>query len=237
MNFNRKRLNGAIAATGLSLALVACGGSEPASSSSDAPVTSEVESAVEDVAANAAETVEETVEASTEAVEEVVEDVADTAEDVVEAAVDETEAVVEDVVEAVEDAAEDASDAVAEATETASNDLVSPEIAAQYAALTGDAGNGRRVFTQCMSCHAVQEGRNMAGPSLYGIVGRSAGTIPGFRYSDANANSGIVWTEETMFAYLEQPQAFIPGTFMAFPGLPRPQDRADVIAYLKEQSE
>ena len=76
----------------------------------------------------------------------------------------------------------------------------------------------------------------MAGPSLYGIIGREAGTIEGFRYSDANANSGIVWTEATMFAYLERPQQFIPGTFMAFPGLPRPQDRADVIAYLKEQS-
>ena len=76
----------------------------------------------------------------------------------------------------------------------------------------------------------------MAGPSLYKIIGRTAGSVEGFRYSDANASSGVVWTEETMFAYLEQPQRVIPGTIMAFPGLRREQDRADVIAYLKEQS-
>lgn len=240
MRFFGNRLSSAIAATGLSLVLVACGGSEPASSSDETPATSEVESAVDDVVVNAAETVDDAVDASTEAVEEVVE----TADDAADAVVEETEAVVEDAaetvddaVEAVEDAVEDAAETAAETVEAVTNDRVSAEVVAQYAALTGDAGNGRRVFTQCMSCHAVQEGRNMAGPSLYGIIGRSAGTIPGFRYSDANANSGIVWTEETMFAYLEQPQAFIPGTFMAFPGLPRPQDRADVIAYLKEQSE
>ena len=103
--------------------------------------------------------------------------------------------------------------------------------------LTGNADNGKRVFTQCMACHAVVEGRNMAGPSLYGIVGRTAGQVDGFRYSDANANSGIVWTEEVMFEYLENPREYIPGTIMAFPGLRKPQDRVDVVAYLKSVPE
>lgn len=102
-----------------------------------------------------------------------------------------------------------------------------------YAAYTGDPVKGKRVFAQCMTCHAVQEGRNNVGPSLYQIIGRESGTIPGFKYSSANQNSDIVWTEENLFTYLENPQATIPGTIMAFPGLRNPQDRADVIAYLK----
>ena len=102
-----------------------------------------------------------------------------------------------------------------------------------YAAYTGDAAKGKRVFAQCMTCHAVQEGRNNVGPSLYQIVGRESGSIPGFNYSSANADSDVVWTEENLFEYLENPQAYIPGTIMAFPGLRNPQDRADVIAYLK----
>ncbi len=102
-----------------------------------------------------------------------------------------------------------------------------------FASFTGDAAKGKRVFAACMTCHAVQEGRNNVGPSLYGIVGRASGTIEGFKYSAANQNSDILWTEENLFAYLENPQAYIPGTIMAYPGLRSPQDRADVIAYLK----
>ncbi len=102
-----------------------------------------------------------------------------------------------------------------------------------YASYTGDAAKGKRVFAQCMTCHAVQEGRNNVGPSLYGIVGRESGTIPGFKYSEANQNSNVTWTEENLFVYLEKPTDFIPGTIMVFPGLRNPQDRADVIAYLK----
>lgn len=105
-----------------------------------------------------------------------------------------------------------------------------------YAAYTGDAAKGKRVFAQCMTCHAVQEGRNNVGPSLYQIVGRESGTIAGFKYSAANQNSDVIWTEENLFEYLENPQAYIPGTIMAFPGLRNPQDRADVIAYLKNPS-
>ena len=102
-----------------------------------------------------------------------------------------------------------------------------------YAAFTGDATAGKRVFVKCLACHVVTQGQNRVGPSLYGIVGRPAGSIPGFAYSPANKNSGITWTEDVLFAYLKNPQAYIPGTKMVFPGLPSGQDRADVIAYLK----
>ncbi len=73
----------------------------------------------------------------------------------------------------------------------------------------------------------------MVGPSLAGIVGRAAGSVAGYSYSNANKNSGITWTPEKMFQYLEKPARVVPGTKMAFAGLPKAQDRADVIAYLK----
>jgi len=98
--------------------------------------------------------------------------------------------------------------------------------------LTGDPAAGEKVFRRCAACHALQEGANRVGPSLYGLIGRTAGTVEGYRYSKANAESGIVWTPEVMFEYLENPRKFIPGTKMAFPGLPNPQDRVDVISYI-----
>jgi cytochrome c len=104
------------------------------------------------------------------------------------------------------------------------------------AQMSGDVTNGERIFRQCASCHTIEAGVNRVGPSLHAIVGRVAGTVPGFRYSDANKNSGVTWTEQEMFAYLENPRAKIPGTTMAFVGLRKPQDRADLIAYLQEKS-
>jgi cytochrome c len=65
------------------------------------------------------------------------------------------------------------------------------------------------------------------------VVGRAAGTVAGYTYSAANKNSGITWTPEKLFQYLEKPQRVVPGTKMAFPGIPDPQKRADVIAYLQ----
>ena len=104
-----------------------------------------------------------------------------------------------------------------------------------YASLTGSAEAGEKVFKQCLACHAVQAGVNKVGPSMHGIIGRTAGQVAGYNYSAANKASGKVWDPETMFAYLEAPQKFMPGTKMAFAGLKKPQDRADVIAYLKLQ--
>lgn len=104
--------------------------------------------------------------------------------------------------------------------------------AVDFASLTGDAAKGQKVFAKCMACHSIKEGENRVGPSLHGIIGRTAGSVAGFNYSAANKSSGKTWDKETLFAYLEAPQKFIPGTKMAFAGLPTAQDRADVIAYL-----
>jgi cytochrome c len=99
--------------------------------------------------------------------------------------------------------------------------------------MMGDATKGAAVFRQCQTCHVKEVGVNKVGPSLAGIVGRQAGTIPGFRYSEANKGSGITWTEQELYIYLEDPKAKIPGTIMAFVGIKDSQKRADLIAYLK----
>ena len=105
------------------------------------------------------------------------------------------------------------------------------------AALAGDPVRGKRIFSQCMACHTVQAGQNRVGPSLHGIIGKAAGSVPRFNYSPANKNSDVVWTEETMFEYLKNPREFMPGTRMIYAGMPKEQDRADVIAYIKSASE
>ncbi len=106
-----------------------------------------------------------------------------------------------------------------------------------FADLTGDAAAGETVFVQCKTCHLLEEGKNGVGPSLYNVIGRAAGSIEGFNYSDANAGSGITWTPEIMFEYLEAPREYLPGTRMAYPGLKDAQDRADLIAYLQTNGE
>ena len=98
---------------------------------------------------------------------------------------------------------------------------------------TGDPVHGETVFLQCKSCHSLEPGQNRIGPSQAGLIGREAGSVEGFQYSEANANSGITWTPEKLYQYLEDPQRVVPGTKMAFPGLPDGQDRADVIAYMQ----
>jgi cytochrome c len=101
------------------------------------------------------------------------------------------------------------------------------------AAADADLAAGERVFrSQCMGCHAIEEGRNRAGPTLHGLFGREAGTLEGFDYSDAMREAGIVWSEETLDAFLEDPRGMVPGTIMVFWGL-HADDRRRVIAYLK----
>ena len=96
----------------------------------------------------------------------------------------------------------------------------------------GDAAKGEKVFKKCKACHVVEEGKNKTGPSLYGVVGRAAGSIEGYKYSKAMAGSGLVWDAETLAAYLTNPKKYLKGTKMAFAGLKKEKDRADVIAYL-----
>ena len=106
----------------------------------------------------------------------------------------------------------------------------------KLASYTGDADKGKAAFVTCTTCHAIEAGVNKIGPSLHGVVGRAAGSIPGYTYSAANKGSGITWTPEKLFPYLENPQRVVPGTKMSFPGWSDPQKRADVSAYLKANS-
>jgi cytochrome c len=105
-----------------------------------------------------------------------------------------------------------------------------------YASFTGDAAAGEKVFAACRTCHVFDEGVNRVGPSLYKVVGRKSGSVPGFSYSEANKNSGVTWTADVLFQYLEDPKGFMPGTKMAFPGVKDAQKRADLVAYLEAQS-
>jgi cytochrome c len=98
-----------------------------------------------------------------------------------------------------------------------------------------DAAAGEKVFAKCKVCHQVGEGaKNFVGPVLNGVVGRKAGSFPGYHYSDGNQQSGITWDEATLKVYLKDPKAKVPGTKMIFPGLPNEQDIDDVIAFLKQ---
>ncbi|WP_296717219.1 cytochrome c family protein [Erythrobacter sp.] len=125
--------------------------------------------------------------------------------------------------------------------ETAAPAAAAPDAAAagatmEFASMTTDAAAGEKVFALCRSCHVLEEGVNRVGPSLHNIVGRPSGSVEGYSYSDANKNSGVTWTTDVLFEYLEDPKGFMPGTKMAFPGIKDAQDRANLVAYLESQS-
>jgi cytochrome c len=106
------------------------------------------------------------------------------------------------------------------------------------ASAQGDPEQGERVFNQCRACHTVGEGEpHRVGPNLHGVVGRKAGSAEGFNYSSAMQEANVVWDEGTLSEYLADPRAFIPGNRMAFPGLRDEGQRADVIAYLRQESQ
>ena len=98
----------------------------------------------------------------------------------------------------------------------------------------GNPEAGAKLFkAKCATCHTCNEGGpNKQGPNLFGVMGRQSGQVNGFKYTKANKESGIVWNDETLFAYLENPKKYIKGTNMAFPGFKKEADRADVVAYL-----
>lgn len=241
------------------LLISACGGSDTKEQSSTvsekaaevaddtAETVSNAADAAEEAATDAADTMTDAADAMEDSADKAMDEVAGAASDTMDKAADTMADMADGAAGKVANAANETvagataavTTAVADASETVEAVAASAdsEAASAYAALTGDAAKGKTVFYKCLSCHSVKEGENKLGPSLYGIVGRQAGSIEGFNYSDANKNSGITWTEDVMFAYLENPQAYIPGTRMIFPGLPAEQDRADVIAYLKSVPE
>lgn len=103
------------------------------------------------------------------------------------------------------------------------------------AAADGDAALGQKVFLKCKACHQIgATAKNAVGPELNGLFGRHSGAVEGYKYSDANKNSGIVWDEAVFREYIHNPKAKVPGTKMAFPGLKDDQDIDNLIAYLKQ---
>lgn len=97
-----------------------------------------------------------------------------------------------------------------------------------------DLYNGQARFAVCRSCHTTAAGAGAAGgPNLWGVFGRRSGTAPGFVYSAGLKTLGVVWTADTLNAWIANPRGVVPGTGMAFAGLEDPGDRIDVIAYLK----
>lgn len=93
---------------------------------------------------------------------------------------------------------------------------------------------GKLLFLQCAACHAVAPGAPAkVGPNLSGVYGRKAGAVAGFKYSPALAKAGLAWDEGNLDKWLTSPAKLVPGTIMLFPGLPKPEDRKAVIAYLK----
>jgi cytochrome c len=104
---------------------------------------------------------------------------------------------------------------------------------ATVANAAGDATDGAQVFKRCAICHTTAKGGpNLIGPNLFGIVGTKAASRSGYSYSAALKKSGLTWTPETMDKWITSPARLVPGTKMAFAGIPKPEDRANVIAYL-----
>jgi cytochrome c len=100
-------------------------------------------------------------------------------------------------------------------------------------AWAGDPAAGQAVFkSTCAICHSPQQGKNLVGPSLFGVVGRKTGTIQGFKYSVGNQNANLTWDDATLDKYLESPKTIVPGTTMTYAGLKDPTKRSDLIAYL-----
>lgn len=104
-------------------------------------------------------------------------------------------------------------------------------------AFAQDAAKGEKIFQKCHICHDVgPTAKIKVGPILNDVIGRKAGTLAGFQYSPAMKEAGekgLAWSEESIDKYLTNPREFVPKNKMAFVGLPKPEDRADVIAYLK----
>jgi len=122
---------------------------------------------------------------------------------------------------------------------TLAGTLAAAPASAPWAAETkpADLENGAKLWGKCKACHTYEkDGRHIVGPNLWGIFGRTAGTAEGYAYSEAMRESGVVWTEETLDAYLAATQDYMPGSKM-YGGLAIDQERKDLIAWLKSVTE
>jgi cytochrome c len=100
---------------------------------------------------------------------------------------------------------------------------------------TADASRGEKIFKKCASCHSAEKGAgNKVGPNLFGVIGRARASVSGFSYSEAIKAKGGAWDKDSINQFITKPKDYIAGTKMAFPGLKKPQDRADVILYLEK---
>jgi cytochrome c len=111
--------------------------------------------------------------------------------------------------------------------------------AISFIGLTGNVANaadGKKIYKKCKACHTVDAGgKNKIGPNLNGVVGRAAGSVEGFKYSDVLLASGVTWDEASLDAFLKKPKKFMKGTKMSFKGLKKEDDRAAIIEFLKAQ--
>lgn len=97
----------------------------------------------------------------------------------------------------------------------------------------GDAAKGAKVFTKCKTCHEIATAKNKVGPTLQGVIGRKAGTVEGFKYSEAMTGSGVTWDAVTIAEYVANPKKFIAGNKMAFVGLKKEDEVEDLVAYIQ----
>jgi cytochrome c len=102
-------------------------------------------------------------------------------------------------------------------------------------AANGDPEHGAQIYQRCLACHSLEH--NRSGPRHCGLFGRRAGTLPGYTYSQAMKKYGVIWNEQSLNTYLENPLKIVPGTKMAYAGVKDPQERADLIAYLKKATQ
>jgi cytochrome c len=123
--------------------------------------------------------------------------------------------------------------------ESGSGDGATPGVDVPFDELlaSADLARGKTLYLQCRACHSLEAGGpNKVGPNLHGMFGRKAGLAPGFPYSIALAQSEIVWTPATMDPWIERPGKYLPGNRMIFGGIKKRQDRANLIAFLMQET-